>query len=1068
MTKKLFFLWFFVSLAIIGVMEWLAYHNTVQLIQAGEQAFFNLQMLSTINALESHLLDAESASRGFIITGKETHLDRFNQASCEASELLSQLRTLARNEAERQEHLEHLEPLIKRKVLQMNNSVQSRQQKGLQLAEQVDLTEEGKDLRDAIRQTLEGMKQAEKRNLLHRVGEKKTNAEFSLKALIQATILSYAILFAIFWLLIREIQARARAESSLQRANRTLKTLSESRQVLAKAVDEPELLREICRILVEDGRYPMAWVGLADPHQKQAVRPLASYGVEDGYLELVTSKQLLNKKTPDPFWEAISTGQPRIIRSLTKNDSSAPWRSEALKRGFASLAVFPLRTNGRIWGGLTIYGGEPDAFDSKEVKLLTELAADLEFGIDTLRTRSEHRRAEQALQASEEQYRLLVDNLNHGLIIVNPQGVFTFVNPRFCEMLSSSSDAIIGHHAKNFLDLDNWEILKTQLAGEPKGGNNPYELVFTKNNGEKVITLVTPMPIFNPSVQIQSSFAVITDITARKQAEAQAQEHLHSLGLLIAGVEKLAKIRDPDVMVQEICQLVVEAFDTQLVWLGRLEAGNRITPLYWSGEHSDCLKEFEMRLDNPILEIGPTGRALQTRVPVLLNHLNHTDDQERQGPAVQNHSYQSLGAFPLIRDQQAFACLNIYSRRPNFFTPERVDLLQAFASISAAAMENARLSAKAEKHLKQIQALRQIELAISGSLDLRITLNVLLDKLTEQLKVDAAAIMLFNPHTLTLEYGAGQGFRSNTITHFRIPLGKGFSGKVALERLPLFIPDLKECKDKDNNIYLLSEEEFLSYYGVPLINKGQIKGIIEIYHRSRFNADEEVMEFLEALTGQAAVAIDNATLVNEMQRSHIDLSLAYEATLEGWAKALELRDFETKGHSQRVTTLTIKLARALGVSDRDLAHVYRGALLHDIGKIAVPDSILRKTGPLTPDEWSIMRQHPFYAYELLSPITYLRPALDIPFCHHERWDGSGYPRGLRGEDIPLGARIFAIADVWDALCSDRPYRRSWPHTLILDYLKDQAGKLFDPHIVEVFIEKILPELDATEDLASNS
>lgn len=1060
MTKKLFFLWFFVSLAIIGGMEWLAYQNTVQLIEAGDQVFYNLQILSTINSLESQLLDTESARRGFIITGKDTHLDRFNEATREASDRLNQLRTLTRQDADRQKRVNHLEPLINEKVLQMNNSIKSRQEKGLNLSEQIGFTEIEKELRDAIRQTLEGMKTAENRDLFQRTEEKKSNAEFSLKALIQATLLSYAILFAIFWLLIREIQARIRAESSLQRANRTLKTLSESRQVLAKAVNESELLQEICRILVEDGRYRMAWVGLAEPDQNKSLRPLAHYGMDGDYLDSIIPIRINDEQKPSPFWEAMSTGQPCIIRSIRTEAPLAPWGNEALQRGFASLSVFPLRTRGQIWGGLTIYGGEFDAFDAEEVKLLNELAADLEFGIETLKTREEHRRAEQALQASEEQYRLLVNNLNHGLIIVDPEGVITFVNPRFGGMLGYPPHEITGHHAKDFMDPGNWEILQAQLAGKLIGESKPYELTLTRKNGEKVVTLITPMPIFNPSTQVQSSFAVVTDITARKHAEDRAQEHLHSLGLLIAGVGKLAKIRDPGVMVQEICQLVVEAFDTQLVWLGRVESDNRISALYWAGERADFLKDVEINLDNPLLNIGPTGQALQTRVPVLLNHPSPSIDQANLQAAPQIQSYQSLGAFPLILDQQAFACLNIYSRRPNFFTPERVDLLQAFASISAAAMENARLSAKAEKHLKQIQALRQIELAISGSLDLRITLNVLLDQLTEQLKVDAAVIMLFNPHTLSLEYGASQGFRLKTITQSRIPLGKGCSGQVALERQPLFIPDLTKSKDKYSDSPWFSEEEFVTYYGVPLIYKGQIKGVIEIFHRGRFDADEEVMEFLEALTGQAAIALDNATLVNEMQRSHIDLSLAYEATLEGWAKALELRDFETKGHSQRVTNLTIKLARALGVEDRDLAHIYRGALLHDIGKIAVPDSILRKSGPLTPDEWSIMRQHPFYAQELLSPITYLRPALDIPFCHHERWDGSGYPRGLKGDAIPLGARIFAIADVWDALCSDRPYRRSWPHTLILDYFKDQAGKLFDPKIVEVFLEKILPELDA--------
>jgi PAS domain S-box-containing protein len=1063
MTKKLFFLWFFVSLGIIGVMEWVAYHNTIQLIQTSDRVLYNLQVLSTLNALETQLLEAESSSRGFVITGKNVHLDRFNNATNQTSDLVGKLRTLTQNNQKQQEHLDHIEPLLKSKSLLMNSSIGSRQKKGLDLSEQMAFKDNENLLRDDIQQHLEAMKQTEKLHLFKHVGEKKSNAEFSLKALIQVTLLSYAIVFAVFWLLIREIQSRTKAESSLQRVNRTLKTLSESRQAINKAETESDLLREICRILVHDGGYRLAWVGLALPDQEQPIRPLAQCGADEGYVKFFVATGSDKERSLSPFGVAMRTGQPCIIKSIPDEASFAPWRLEAMRRCLASIAVFPLKTHGKFWGGLTIYGEKVDAFDADAVGLLTELAADLEFGIETLRTRAEHQRAEKALQERETQYRLLVDNLNHGLMVVNSEGIIVFVNPRFCGMLGYSQDEIIGHQAMDFMDQSNWKTLQEQLAGRLRGDCNPYELVFTKKLGDKIIALITPMPIFNPYEPIQSSFAVVTDITDHKHAEAQAREHLHSLGLLIAGVEKLAKIRDPDTMVQEICQLVVEAFDTHLVWLGRLEPGNKINALYWAGERADCLGNAEMRLDNPLLEIGPIGQALQTGEPVILSHLNLPENQSTWTTATHIQGSQTLGAFPLILNQQVLACLSIYSNRPNFFTPERVDLLKAFANISAAAMDNARLSAKAERHLKQVQALRQIELAISGSLDLRITLNVLLDQLTEQLKVDAAAIMLFNPHTLGLEYGASQGFQSKNLKNFRIPLGKGCSGQVALERQPLFIPDIAKIEDHCIEQQVFIEEKFVTYYAVPLINKGQLKGIIEILHRSKFNVDEEIQEFLEALTGQAAIAIDNATMVNEMQRSHIDLSLAYEATLEGWAKALELRDFETKGHSQRVTTLTIKLARALEMEDRSLAHIYRGALLHDIGKIAVPDSILRKSGPLTPDEWAIMRQHPLYAQELLSPISYLRSALDIPFCHHERWDGSGYPRGLKGEAIPLAARIFAVVDVWDALCSDRPYRQSWPNTLILDYLKDQAGKLFDPKIVETFIDKILPELEAMED-----
>ena len=193
----------------------------------------------------------------------------------------------------------------------------------------------------------------------------------------------------------------------------------------------------------------------------------------------------------------------------------------------------------------------------------------------------------------------------------------------------------------------------------------------------------------------------------------------------------------------------------------------------------------------------------------------------------------------------------------------------------------------------------------------------------------------------------------------------------------------------------------------------------------------------------------------DLLQIHRELQDAYEATLKGWVRALDLRDNETEHHSRRVTLLTVELARLMGMSDNELIHVRRSALLHDIGKIGVPDHILHKPGPLTEEEWVIMRKHPQFAHDMLAPIEYLRSALDIPYCHHERWDGTGYPRGLKGEQIPLIARIFAVIDVWDALSSDRPYRKAWPYEKIVAHMREQSGTHFDPKAVELFLQMMV-------------
>jgi putative nucleotidyltransferase with HDIG domain len=236
--------------------------------------------------------------------------------------------------------------------------------------------------------------------------------------------------------------------------------------------------------------------------------------------------------------------------------------------------------------------------------------------------------------------------------------------------------------------------------------------------------------------------------------------------------------------------------------------------------------------------------------------------------------------------------------------------------------------------------------------------------------------------------------------------------------------------------------------------KGRVLGVLEIFHRAPLKTDVDLRNFLIMVGGQAAIAIDSAKMFSELQKSNIELSLAYDATIEGLSRALDLRDKETKEHTFRVTDITIRLALRLGVDQSDLIHIRRGAILHDIGKVAIPDQILFKPGPLAEEEWEIMRRHPDIAVELLSPVSYLEPALEIPHWHHEKWNGTGYPDQLDREDIPFSARLFALADVYDALTSKRPYRGPWPKQDALRYIEKEAGEHFDPKIVPEFLDLV--------------
>jgi len=357
-----------------------------------------------------------------------------------------------------------------------------------------------------------------------------------------------------------------------------------------------------------------------------------------------------------------------------------------------------------------------------------------------------------------------------------------------------------------------------------------------------------------------------------------------------------------------------------------------------------------------------------------------------------------------------------------------------------------------ERQTRRLQALRKIDIAISTTFDLDLTLNVLLEQITNELNVDAADILLYHSTSQSLEYAANRGFKTTALQHTHLRLGESFAGQAALSRQIVRIRDLNDTMGELRHSPLFKAEGFRSYFGVPLIAKGSIKGVLEIFHRSILMASEDWLEFLEAVAGQAGIALENATLFRQLQNSNADLEKTYDATLEGWANALELRDRETVGHAQRVIEMTMDLAENLGVENEELPNMRRGALLHDVGKMGIPDTILLKPGPLTAEEWKVMKQHPELAYQWLSQIAYLEPALSIPLYHHEKWDGSGYPRGLKGTNIPLEARIFAVVDVWDALTSHRPYRPAWTGEEAANYIRTESGKHFDPQVVEAFFK----------------
>jgi len=296
-----------------------------------------------------------------------------------------------------------------------------------------------------------------------------------------------------------------------------------------------------------------------------------------------------------------------------------------------------------------------------------------------------------------------------------------------------------------------------------------------------------------------------------------------------------------------------------------------------------------------------------------------------------------------------------------------------------------------------------------------------------------------------------RGIAHDNLDEESFKVSRTIVGKVAETGEPILTTNAQEDPRFGSQLSI-AMHQLRSILCAPLKIKNQLIGVIYVDNRARTGIfQESELNLITAFADQAAVAIDNAQLFDSLQASNRELQEAYQATLEGWVQAMDMRDKETEGHTQRVTVLTERLARMLGVHGDELVNITRGALLHDIGKMAIPDGILLKPGKLTDDERKLIQKHPVYAYDMLKRIDFLLPAIDIPYCHHEKWDGTGYPRGLKREEIPFAARIFPVIDVWDALVSDRPYRKGKAPEEVLEHIKADAGKHFDPQAVEAFL-----------------
>ncbi len=503
---------------------------------------------------------------------------------------------------------------------------------------------------------------------------------------------------------------------------------------------------------------------------------------------------------------------------------------------------------------------------------------------------------------------------------------------------------------------------------------------------------------------------------------------------------------------QEVIDLILDGLARVVPYMSMSVLFLRSGYLEIVGGRGWAKPEEVLGLHIPIPGDNPSTFVIQKRKPLIVNNAPQEYMIFREPP---HNVIRSWLGVPLVARRHLIGMLAIDQDHENAFTEDHARLVRSFATQASLALENTHLFDETRQRVLELDAVARVSQFLGRTFGLNDLLSNILRTTCQIIPGAEKGSILLLDDQKKLHIHAVYGYTDPRLKTAAFPADFGFTAMAIRERHALLIPDAQVETFYKYAIEIKEMAAVKSAVLAPLLVKNVAIGAISIDNVSRKNAfSVSDLNVLTALSGPAAIAIENTRLFEDLQRSNLELTKAYDTTLAGWGRALEIRDKETRGHTERVTRLTLQLARKMGRGREELDQIRRGCLLHDIGKMGIPDNILKKTGPLSEAEWTEMKKHSFYAYSLLQPIEYLRPSLDIPYYHHEHWDGTGYPRGLKGEEIPLPARIFAVTDVWDAVLHDRPYRKAWTRQAAFKYIREQSGKQFDPAVVELFLSTI--------------
>ncbi len=774
--------------------------------------------------------------------------------------------------------------------------------------------------------------------------------------------------------------------------------------------------------------------------------------------------------------------RPHLVPDLGAIPSLPPGQQRLLAAGLRAGMAVPLKAGDRLMGLLTLGSINPNAYSPNDLEIVTAVADEIAVALDRARLQqdSAHRQEELAAlyEASLTLARLLTreelfESIYRQVQAIIPHDSFVLVLARPEQQVFELAYVVEHQQVLQQVQGQEYAYEEGGLTGWVLAHRAP---LLVRDLAHDTL----PVPPISIGPQVACWLGVPIQLGERLLGALSVQSFrpyafddgdrrfLESLASLIAvGLENARLFEDVARRAREL-----EVISALSAALRQAETSDQMLPILveqaalLTDSHLAAVYMHHPPSDELVVQAvyPPDPAMLTVRQPARLGVVGKVF---RRGETLHNpqgihhpetvllpgeealQAIETALLVPVRSTERVLGVLALGRTRKEPYAPDVQRLAQAVAEIAGNAIQRARLHEQTRRDLARMTALHTIDLAISSSLDRRVTLETVASQCATQLQADAVDILLLEPTGRHLTFAAGYGFQGKEVTHTRLAPGEDAVGRVFRQKRILHFPDLRQEADWSRR-FLIEQEGMVSAVVVPIVSKGEVRGVLEVFHRTSRPLDVDWFHYLELLAGTATVAIENTLLFEDLKRSHVELTQAYDATLEGWARALEYRDRETEGHTRRVTEMTVSLAHFLGLHGDTLTHIRRGALLHDIGKIGIPDAILLKPGPLTDEERAIMQRHPQIAFEMLSPIAFLRPALDIPYCHHEKWDGTGYPRGLRGEEIPLPARIFAVIDVFDALTSDRPYRPAWEVPRALEYLRAQSGTHFDPQVVEAF------------------